>query len=256
MRKINQGLRPGFRTADEVIRLKLCTGNPALDRLLDGGIERGLVHLFYGDRGLHDDLLRIAVQAQLPEDKGGIRSSSIIIDSANVIHIDQLTDISYELDLEPELVMDRIYISRAFNSSQTYDLVMNQIDKFFDRVPARVLFVTGLPNLFIKEGISGKGLQQLTHMATKIMTFTLQRGIFTVISAQPSEQNRHLPAGGKALASCAQVHVHVEESKSYFKYILAKHPQYPVRRSAKAKQPRFGTTLPLSYFDQESEEKD
>ena len=38
-----------FQTADMHKREALGTGIPALDRLLDGGYERGLIHLFYGD---------------------------------------------------------------------------------------------------------------------------------------------------------------------------------------------------------------
>ncbi|UCE11586.1 MAG: hypothetical protein JSW61_06535 [Candidatus Thorarchaeota archaeon] len=241
-------LRPGFRTADEVIRQTAKTGTPELDDLLGGGLESGMTHLFYGDRGLHGDLLKTAVHFQRPKEEGGLLSPAIVIDSANMIKIEQISDYSDEFGLEPEEVMDQIYISRAFNSSQTYDLVMNQLDSFFDKIPARMLIVSGLPDLYMSEGVTSDGLQELTHMATRLMTFTLKRGVFTLVSAPRSEKSPKHPAGGKALASCAQIHVFVEESKSYFKYTLAKHPQYPVRRSSRVKPVRFGTTLPLSHF--------
>ena len=246
---------PGFHTADMIERRVFSSGVDSVDSLLGGGLEMGLVHLFYGDRCLHNDLLRFAVQAQLPEDKGGIDSSTIVIDSANMIKIEKITDYAFQLSLEPEEVMDRIYISRAFNSSQTYDLVMNQLEEFFQRIPARLLIVSGLPELYLSEGVKGERLQELTHMATKLMTFTLQRGIATLVSASASPRNRRIPSGGKTLASCAQVHVFVEESKAYVKYALAKHPQYPVRRTSRAKAVDFGTTLPLSYFLNQEEEE-
>ncbi|MGD9382175.1 MAG: hypothetical protein PVI03_07000, partial [Candidatus Thorarchaeota archaeon] len=180
----------------------------------------------------------------------------IVIDSANIIKIERIRDHAFELGIEPEDAMDRIYISRAFNASQTYDLVMNQLEPFFDRVQARLLIVTGLPDLYISEGLTGEALQQITHMATKLMTFTLQRRIATVISAPSSPKSPRTPAGGKALASCAQVHVHVEESKMYVKYTLSKHPQYPVRRASRTKPVASGTTLPLSHFLRNEEERE
>ncbi len=255
MKKNESDLMPGFYTADQITRKKMATGITAIDSLLDGGLESGLTHLFYGPKELQNDLLKIAVFAQLPREKGGIESPTIIIDSANMLKIEKITDYSFEYGLEPEEVMDRIYITRAFNSSQTYDIVMNQLEEFFVRVPARLLMVTGLPDLYVSEGMTGEGAQELTHMATRLMTFTLQRGLYTVISAPPSPRNRSSPAGGKALTSCAQVHVQVEELKSYFRYGLAKHPNLPVRRSSRSKPVTFGTTLPLSYF-LSSEEKD
>ncbi|MFQ5833616.1 MAG: hypothetical protein ACE5H4_12990 [Candidatus Thorarchaeota archaeon] len=248
MKEIEPKLKPGFYTADMVERRRISSGIHSVDSLLGGGLEMGLVHLFYGARLLNDDLLRFAVQAQLPEDREGANSPTIMIDSANIMKIEKIRDHAFDLKMEPEEVMDRIYISRAFNSSQTYDLVMNQLESFFDRVHARLLIVAGLPDLYLSEGITGEGLQHLTHMATKLMTFTLQRGIATVISAPPSPRSPSKPAGGKALASCAQVHVYVEESKMYVKYTLSKHPQYPVRRTSRTKPVASGTTLPLSHF--------
>jgi hypothetical protein len=37
-----------FRTADTLVRTIARTGVPALDRLLGGGYEYGIIHLFYG----------------------------------------------------------------------------------------------------------------------------------------------------------------------------------------------------------------
>ncbi|MFW9977282.1 MAG: hypothetical protein ACFFEJ_04255 [Candidatus Thorarchaeota archaeon] len=248
MKKTKPNLVPGFFTADQVVRMRMSTGITAIDELLGGGLESGITHLFYGERSLHNDLLKIAVHAQVPEKRGGLASPTIIIDSANMLKIEKLTDYSFELELEPEEVMDNIYITRAFNSSQTYDVVMNQLESFFERVPARFLLVTGLPDLYIGEGMTGEAAQQITHMATRLMTFTLQKGLFTIISAPISEKSQYSPAGGKALASCSQIHVHVEEMKSYVRYTLAKHPNLPIRRTSRSKPVAFGTTLPLSHF--------
>jgi hypothetical protein len=254
---MRESIRPGFFTADQVKRVKITMGINAVDNLLEGGIEAGLTHLFYGSRGLHNDFLRFAVRAQMSKKTGGTGAPIIIIDSANMVKIERITEICYELDLEPEEVMDRIYITRAFNSSQTYDIIMNQLNSFFVRVPARVLLVTGLPNLYIEEKLTGEGLQQISHMAANIMKFTLQRDLFTLISAPISPRSKITPAGGRSLASNCQVHIRVEESKSYVRYILAKHPQYPVRNVTRTKPTITRGTLPLSHFlGGESEKRD
>jgi hypothetical protein len=245
---MERSIRPGFFTADMVRRVRIPMGINALDTLLGGGAEAGLMHLFYGNRCLHNDFLRCAVIEQMPKEKGGTGAPVIIIDSANMIRIERLTDISYELNLEPEEVMDRIYISRAFNSSQTYDLVMNELEGFFRRLPARVLMVTGLPNLYIEEGLKSEGLQQISHMASRLMTFTLQRNLFTFVSAPSSPRSSNAPAGGHSLASNCQLHIRVEQSKSYIRYTLAKHPEFPVRSVTRSIAKDQGGTLPLSYF--------
>ncbi|MFW9964124.1 MAG: hypothetical protein ACFFCX_11195 [Candidatus Sifarchaeia archaeon] len=248
MRLPETPLQPGFYTADEFRSVKIESGILALDSLLGGGLESGLVHLFYGDRSLHDDFHRIAVKVQTSVEKGGLETPVIIIDSANVIKLEKFTQLAYEYNLEPETIMDRIYISRAFNASQTYDLVMNQIEGFLNKVPARVLMVTGLPQLYLEEGLQGKEMQDISHMASKISTLTLRRGIFTLVSAPVSQRNPNFPEGGRTLRGAAQVHIHVSESKLRRIYTLAKHPQYPIRRTERVKLVSSGTTLPLSFF--------
>ncbi len=251
-------LRPGFHTADEFTSVKTESGIVAIDSLLGGGIESGLVHLFYGERSLHDDFHRIAVKIQTSREKGGLESPTIIIDSANIIKLERFTELAYEYDLQPETVMDKIYISRAFNASQTYDLIMNQLEGFLDMIPARVLMVTGLPQLYLEEGLKGEGMQEISHMASKLSTVTLRRGIFTLVSAPVSKRSPNHPEGGRTLTGTTQVHIKVSESKSRRTYTLAKHPQYPVRRTNKAKTVSSGTTLPLSYFlksDEDTQEE-
>lgn len=241
-------LRPGFFTADEFDSVKTETGIVALDSLLGGGLESGLVHLFYGEQSMHDDFHRIAVKVQTSREKGGLESPTIIIDSGNIIKLERFTQLAYEYDMEPEIVMDKIYISRAFNSSQTYDLVMKQLEGFLNLIPARVLMVTGIPQLYLEEGLKAEGMQEISHMASKIASLTLQRGIFTLVSAPVSKKSPNHPEGGRTLSGASQIHIKVSESKSRRTYTLAKHPQYPVRRTSKTKTISSGATLPLSYF--------
>jgi hypothetical protein len=224
------------------------SGVMAIDTLLEGGIESGLVHLFYGHKSLYNDFLHFAVKAQTFKVKGGLESPTIIIDSANMIKVEKLTELAYKFNLEPEEVLDNIYISRVFNSSQTYDLVMNQMENFLDKIPARVLMVTGLPNLYLEEGLKSEGLQEISHMASKITAVTLQRSLFTLVSAPASSKSPNFPEGGRTLSSAAQVHIQVTDSPSRTTYTLAKHPQFHVKRTHKAKTDPSRESLPLSYF--------
>jgi hypothetical protein len=209
-----------------------------------------MCHLFYGDRILHDDLLRMAVAAQLPRSRNGLGSPSIFIDSSNMMRIDTLAEFALQLELFPEVVNDHIFISRAFNASQTHDLVANQLEGFFESVPAQLLFVPGLADIYIKEGLTADGMQQITHMAHLLMTFSLRKNIATVISTGSSPRNNRYAAGGRALASCCQIHVHVEQTPMRVVYTLVKHPMYPVRRAARMKR-NPSTTLPLEHFVEE-----
>ncbi|MFW9960723.1 MAG: hypothetical protein ACFFDV_06890 [Candidatus Thorarchaeota archaeon] len=242
-----------FRTADTLVRTLVSTGVPALDRLLEGGYEYGLMHLFYGQSSFHDDFLRAAVWSQVPKKRGGLGSPVIIIDSSNMIDTLKLADYASEYEMNVEEIMEKIFISRAFNSSQTYDLLINHLDEFLERVPAKMLIVPGLPDLFASEGLDANRTQQITHVAARLMAKTLEHELITLVSTRSSQTPSRLPPVGRALASNAQIHILVEQTPMRIVYTLAKHPslqvhsEYQIRHNA-----RFGVTLPLDFFFEDS----
>lgn len=178
-----------------------------------------------------------------------IIGGSIVLDSSNMINIDKIADHAFNVELEPEKVMDQIFVSRAFNASQTYDLVVSELGTFFERIPAKVLLCPGLPDIYIKEGWTSEAMQQVSYMASRLMVFTMQHDLVTVVSAGLAEGSKNKPAGGNALAHSAQVHVAVEEGPMYVRYHLTKHPALPYRKVSRMKRAvMIGTTPPLEWF--------
>ena len=95
-----------FKTADNYSHVITGTGVQTLDRLLGGGYEHGMMYLFYGDSIFQDDILRSAVWAQVPKERGGFESPVIMIDSSNMINTVKLNDYATEYELEVETVLD------------------------------------------------------------------------------------------------------------------------------------------------------
>ena len=242
-----------FETADTLEYTISGTGVPALDKLLGGGYEHGLMHLFYGDTVFHDTLLRAAVWAQVSKAQGGFESPVIVIDSANMIDTVKLNDYASEYNLEIETVLDNIFVSRAFNSSQTYDLVINHLEEFLERFPAKLLLLPGLPDLFVGEGYDSQRAQQVTHMASKLLSMTLTNELVTLVSTRQPAGHYNQPVIGQALASSTQVHIHVEQTPMRILYSMLKHPSFPPKTESTSKYvPRYGVTLPLQhYFDED-----
>lgn len=104
--------------------------------------------------------------------------------------------------------------------------------------------------------------EQVIDVQSKKYGFLLDRADFehierivTVVSAMLTGRRGRTPAGGRSLATCAQVHVAVEEPPVRINYSLVKHPSLSFRREIRRKpRPRFGTTLPLEYFVEEWED--
>lgn len=242
-----------FKTADMLSHIISGTGVQSLDRLLGGGYEHGLMYLFYGDPIFQNDLLRAAVWSQVSKERGGFESPVIMIDSSNMIDTVKLNDYASEYNLEIETVLDNIFVSRAFNSSQTYDLVINHLDEFLERFPAKLLLLPGLPDLFIGEGYDSERAKQVTHMAARLLSTTLSHELVTLITTRQPVGMYDQPVVGNALTSSAQVHIHVEQTPMRIVYSMLKHPSFPPRTESVSKYvARYGVTLPLqNYFDED-----
>jgi hypothetical protein len=156
--------------------------------------------------------MRAAVWAQVPEKRGGFGSPVIIIASSNMLDTLKLADYASEYNLNIEDVMNNIFISRAFSSSQTYDLIINHLDEFLERVPARLLIVPGLPDLFVRGGLDAHRTQQVTHAAARLMTKALEHELITLVSTNILPTPRNFPPAGRALASTAQVYIFIEQT--------------------------------------------
>ena len=105
--------------------------------------------------------------------------------------------------------------------------------------------------VYYGEGIDAEGKQHLTHMAHRLMTFSLKHGVATIITGSSSSKFKRYPAAGHAIKHCAQIHVYVEETPERMIYSLTKHPQYPLREEQEDKpdgQRIVAATLPLSFF--------
>lgn len=238
-----------FKTADMLSHVISSSGVQSLDRLLGGGYEHGMMYLYYGDSVFQNDLLRAAVWSQVPKNRGGFESPVIMIDSSNMIDTVKLNDIATDYELEIETVLDNIFVSRSFNSSQTYDLVINHLDEFLERFPAKLLILPGLPDLFIGEGYDAERAQQVTHMAARLLSTTLTNELVTLISTRQPVGLYDQPVIGQALASSAQVHIHVEQTPMRILYSMMKHPSFPPRTESISKHiPHYGVTLPLQHF--------
>ena len=128
-------------------------------------------------------------------------------------------------------------------------LVINHLDEFFERIPAKLLILPGLVDLFVNEGLDAERTRQMTHLAASINAFTLRHNLVTLISTRLESKHPKYPPVGKTLSSSAQVHIHVDETPMRTIYSLMKHPSLPNRNESLVRRgSTFGVTLPLDYF--------
>ena len=116
---------------------RITTGSKALDELLGGGVETRAITEFFGKFGSGKSQLchQLAVNVQLPEDKGGLEAKAVYIDTEGTFRWERIEQMARGVGLDPKEAMKNIYWVRPIN------------------VHHQLKIVEELPELIEKEGI-------------------------------------------------------------------------------------------------------
>jgi DNA repair protein RadA len=123
IRTARKVMKIDFETAAEVSRRresigKISTGSKNLDTLLGGGIETQAVTEFHGAFGSGKTQIgfQLAINVQLPVEKGGLNAPCVIIDAENTFRPSRVKQMADAMGLDSEKILENIYVARAYNS--------------------------------------------------------------------------------------------------------------------------------------------
>lgn len=136
---------------------KLTTSSSTFDELLGGGVETQSITEFYGQYGSGKTqfILQLAVNAQLPVEQGGLGGEVAIIDTENTFRPERIISMAKALELDPDEVLSKIHVGRAYNSHQQM-LMVKKVKEIAKEKPIKMLAVDSLTGAFRAEYI-GRG---------------------------------------------------------------------------------------------------
>ncbi|MGZ7107875.1 MAG: DNA repair and recombination protein RadA, partial [Methanobacterium sp.] len=154
-----------FETAYDVMERRkdvgrITTGSSAVDELIGGGIETQAITEVFGEFGSGKSQIahELAVSIQLPEEKGGLDGECVFIDTENTFRPERVEQISAGFELDPDEVLQKIHIARAYNSSHQI-LMADKVNELVQSgVNIRLLIVDSLTAHFRAEYIGRESL--------------------------------------------------------------------------------------------------
>ncbi len=146
-----------FVRADELIKMRqnvrrLTTASKQIDELLGGGLETQTITEFYGEYGVGKSILchQLAVNVQLPEEKGGLNGAALYIDTENTFRPEWIVRMAKAIGLDPTEIAKKIIYSEAFNSDHQI-LVLEKADKVIQENKVKLIIVDSLTAHFRSE---------------------------------------------------------------------------------------------------------
>jgi DNA repair protein RadA len=165
----------GFETGDVIYErrkkvTRLTTGSPEFDKLLGGGLETQAITEFFGEFGSGKTQImhQLAVNVQLPTDKGGLEGHAIYIDTENTFRPERIKQMAEAVGLDPVEVLKRIHVARAYNSNHQI-LLVDKAMELAKEYPIRLLIVDSLTAHFRAEYVGRGSLAERQQLLNKHM---------------------------------------------------------------------------------------
>jgi len=152
----------GFKTATDLLEKrkevgKITTGSSALDALLGGGVETQAITEAYGAFGSGKSQIgfSLAVNVQLPKEKGGLNGKCIVIDTESTFRPERIIEIAEKRGLDQKKVLKNIFVAKAFNSDHQVVLAEKAKD-IIRQENVKLIVVDSLMSHF-RSDYSGRG---------------------------------------------------------------------------------------------------
>lgn len=152
----------GFKNAKELLvsrqKLeKISTGSKALDTLLAGGIETSSLTEISGEfrTGKTQICFQLCVLTAMSKKLGGLESGVIFIDTEGTFRPERIVQICTRFGVDPEEVLNRISVGRAYNSDHQMVLVLES-PKLIKETNVKLMIIDSLTSHFRAE-YTGRG---------------------------------------------------------------------------------------------------
>ncbi|AGN25968.1 DNA repair and recombination protein RadA [Candidatus Methanomassiliicoccus intestinalis] len=219
----------GFETGDIILERRkginrLSSGSKAFDELMGGGLESQSIIEFFGEFGSGKTQIcfQLAVNATRPVEEGGLNGDVFIIDTENTFRPERIVQMAVALDLDPEEVLKKIHVARAFNSHHQM-LLVEKANELAHEMNVKLLIVDSLTAHFRAEYVGRGSLaerqQNLNkHMHDLLRFADLHNAVIAVTNQVSSKPDAFFgdptrPIGGHIVGHAATYRLYLRKSK-------------------------------------------
>jgi len=202
-----------FYSAEEIYQKRkqvkrLTTGSKKLDNLLGGGIETQSITELAGQYGSGKTQIahQLAVNVQLPEEKGGLNGDALIFDTEDTFRPERIVQIGKSLGIEKPL--DHITLAPCYTTDHQFFL-LNHSDDIIKERNIKIIIVDSLMAHFRSEYIGREALAERQQLLNRYLeklkrlarAFNIAAFVTNqAVSTPDAFMQEAIPIGGNILA--------------------------------------------------------
>jgi DNA repair protein RadA len=221
----------GFESGEELLKkreqvVRVSTGSKALDGMLGGGFESGSISETFGEFGSSKSQLahQLAVNIQLPKDKGGADGICIFIDGESTFRPERIISMAKAVGLDPNKALKNIKIARAFNSDHQMLLAEKAEDLIKESNGKVKLIVVDSLTAHFRADFTGRGMlsdrqQKLNKHMHTLMRLANQYNLCVYVTNQVMARpdmffgDPTAAIGGNIVAHNSQTRIYLRKGK-------------------------------------------
>jgi len=189
-----------------------------------GGFESRAISEFFGEFGSGKTQLchQLAVNTTMPLDQGGLDAHTVMIDTEQTFRPERITQMCEAKELDPDEVLKKIHVARAFNSHHQ-TLLVDKACEMAKEFHVRLMIVDSLTAHFRAEYIGRGALAERQQMLNKHMHDLLRFGdvhnaviaVTNQVAAKPDAffGDPTRPIGGHIVGHTATFRIYLRKSK-------------------------------------------
>ena len=205
----------------------ITTGSPNLNNLLGGkGVETKSMTEVYGAFGSGKSQIgfTLAVNVQLPKEKGGADGKAVVIDTEGTFRPERIRQIAEGIGANPEKVLKNILVARAFNSDHQILLIDKIGEMIKEGENIKIVIIDSLTAHFRAE-VTGRGQladrqQKLNRYLHNLIKMAEQHNLAVFVTNQVMTNPGMMfgdpttPVGGNILAHSSTYRVYLRRGKA------------------------------------------
>jgi DNA repair protein RadA len=224
---LNLGFVDGVEYAEKRESIhNITTGSKNIDELLGGkGLESRAITEAFGSFGSGKTQvgLTLAVNVQLPVEKGGANGKCVFIDTEGTFRPARVKQIAEELGANSEKVLKNIFVARAFNSDHQMLLLERVGEMVKEGEPIKLMIIDSLTAHFRAE-FAGRGqladrqqkLNRYIHDLMKLAeTHNIAVYVTNQVMANPAQMfgDPTTPIGGHIVGHASTYRIYLRRGK-------------------------------------------
>ncbi len=204
--------------------MKLSSMVQSIDDLLSGGFETQALVEVYGEFGSGKTQIghQLAVNCTMPVEEGGFDGDVFYIDTEDTFRPERITQMARGHGLDPEAVLERIHVARAYNSAHQM-LLAEEIKRMSKGRNIKMIIVDSLTSHFRAEFI-GRGMlasrqQKLNRHLKDLKQLADVNNALVLVTNQVQSKPDAMwgdptkPIGGHVLAHASTFRLYLRKAK-------------------------------------------